>query len=265
MIILKKVTSVTKIGLKLWSTNIDNYIKPAQVLYEKHIFDFIELYIVPDTLDNLKIWSRLKIPFSVHMAHSAHNVDLSNPQKFEFNKKIYAQTKKYADMLNAEMLIVHGGTGGDFKECASQIKRFSDKRILIENKPHITLPFVNAEVYTGSTIESIEYIKEYACCGFCLDIGHAICSANSHREDPYNYIEKFLELSPSCIHLSDIYINTELDEHLNYGLGELDFKKIKNLVNSKKTYVIETNKNSKENLDDFEHDAKFLRRILEEG
>ena len=48
-------------------------------------------------------------------------------------------------------------------------------------------------------------------CGFCLDIGHAICSANSLGIEPYSYIEKLVTLNPKRIHLSDIDIKSKYD------------------------------------------------------
>ena len=37
-------------GLKLWSIN-KNYINAAKSLYEKNIYDYIELYAVPNSFD----------------------------------------------------------------------------------------------------------------------------------------------------------------------------------------------------------------------
>lgn len=256
---------MNKLGLKLWSTNTDNYINPAKDLYDKGKFDFIELYIVPDTINYIEIWKTVNIPFNVHMAHSAHNVDLSRFEKRNYNKKTFDEAKKYADSLNAEKIIIHGGTGGDYKECAEQIKIFNDDRIHIENKPHVTLPFVKADVYTGSTIEEIQYIMDRCGCSFCLDIGHAICSANSHGFKPYTYIRDFMNLVPSCVHISDININTEIDEHLNFGSGKLDFNRIINILDDHVPIVIETNKKSKVNLDDFAADANYLKKIFNKG
>lgn len=39
-----------KIGLKLWSINTD-MINKAIKLYEQNYFDYIELYVVPDSYD----------------------------------------------------------------------------------------------------------------------------------------------------------------------------------------------------------------------
>ena len=55
-----------KIGLKLWSINTDYYLKEAERLFNDNLYDYIELYVVPDTLDTLEQWHRLNIPFIIH-------------------------------------------------------------------------------------------------------------------------------------------------------------------------------------------------------
>lgn len=70
-----------------------------------------------------------------------------------------------------------------------------------------------------------------------------------------------LSLNPSRIHLSDIHIDTELDEHLNYSFGNLDFKKIIEILPKNISITIETNKKSKEKLGDFEEDIFYLKKI----
>ena len=48
-----------KRGLKLWSCNTDYYYDEAIKLYNQKIFDYIELYVVPETLETLD--KRIKI------------------------------------------------------------------------------------------------------------------------------------------------------------------------------------------------------------
>ena len=49
-----------KRGLKLWSINTDFYYDEAIRLYKNGIYDYIELYVVPETLDTLEKWKKLK-------------------------------------------------------------------------------------------------------------------------------------------------------------------------------------------------------------
>lgn len=252
---------MNKFGLKLWNINTDFYLEEAKKLYNEGVFDYIELYIVPNYIDKLKIWERVNIPFDIHAPHYAHGMNLSKKDFREENYKKYLEVKEYADALNASTIIFHGGSGGDYRETTEQILKFNDSRILIENKPYKTLEFVNEPYYVGSRIEELQYIIKNANCGFCLDIGHCICAANSFNIEPYSYIEKMLSLNPSRIHLSDIHIDTELDEHLNYSFGNLDFNKIIEILPKNISITIETNKKSKEKLGDFEEDIFYLKKI----
>lgn len=253
---------MNKIGLKLWNINTDNYLKEARNLYEQGVFDYIELYIVPDNLQTLEMWKQIDIPFDIHAPHSAHSMNLSKAELSQSNKKLYDEVKIFADELKTDCIIFHGGAGGDYKETAGQLKSFNDDRIFIENKPYETLAFVKEDFYVGAKFEEIEYIKNYADCKFCLDIGHAICAANALLIEPYSYIEKMVQLKPERIHLSDIKINTTMDEHLNFGCGEIDYKKLLHIIPKGINITIETDKKSKENLDDFAKDVKYLKEKI---
>ena len=50
-----------KRGLKLWSVNTDYYYDEAIRLYHAGVYDYIELYIVPDTLETLDKWRTLAL------------------------------------------------------------------------------------------------------------------------------------------------------------------------------------------------------------
>jgi len=249
-----------KTGLKLWNTNTDSYLIEAQRLFDKGVFDYIELYIVPENTDKIAKWKKLNIPFDIHAPHYAHGFNLSKPECFEGNMLKMQEVKRYADELNAECIVFHGGSGGSHIETARQLNAINDKRALIENKPFATLPFVNEPYYIGSKFEEINFIMEKTKCAFCLDIGHCVCAANSFGVEPYSYIEKFLTLKPKRIHLSDIMIDTQMDEHLHFGKGNLDFAKLANMLPGDICITIETRKESKTNLDDFVLDIDFLKR-----
>ena len=51
---------VYRLGLKLWSVNTDYYYEEAKRLYGEGVFDYIELYVVPNTLDTLAKWKELR-------------------------------------------------------------------------------------------------------------------------------------------------------------------------------------------------------------
>ena len=253
---------MNKIGLKLWNINTDYYFDAAKELYDKGVFDYIELYIVPGYIDLISKWKELSIPFDIHAPHFAHNMNLSKAEFREDNFKKYIEVKMYADELKADVIVFHGGIGGDYKETAEQIKSLNDKRILIENKPLRPLKSTKGELCVGSRFDELKYIIDKSNCKFCLDIGHAVCSANSQNCNPYEYIELLTSLKPLRIHLSDIHIDSLTDEHLNYGDGNLDFRKVLQIIPENINITIETIKSSKTNLDDYERDARVLKTFL---
>ena len=252
-----------KLGLKLWSTNTDNYLQEALRLYNKGIYNYIELYIVPNTLNTLDKWNKLKIPFIIHCPHFAHGFNLAKKEKMKSNQKIYKEVKEFADRLNARYIIFHGGIDGNIEETAQQLSNLEEPRALIENKPYRALPNkMNGEFCRGYSPGEISYVKEVSKCGFCLDIGHAICSANSQKIEPYAYVECFLKLKPDMFHLTDnTDISFEFDSHPHLGTGELDLNKIKKILPVDATITLETTKDTKDKLDDFINDTKVIRNI----
>lgn len=252
---------VYKLGLKLWSINTDCYYEEAKRLYNEGWFDYIELYVVPNSLDKIEKWKKIEIPFIIHCPHFAHGFNLAKKEKKGSNRKIFDEVQKYADILNAKYIVIHGGIDGNVEETATQLASFCEPRALIENKPMIALPNkMGGKFCRGYNIEEIKYIKNVANCGFCLDFGHAICSANSQDREIYSYCEEFLSLNPQMFHLTDnMDITSPYDSHLHLGEGELDLEKIKKILPQNAIITLETVKNSKENLDDFIKDSKCMK------
>lgn len=250
-----------KIGLKLWSINTDCYYDEAIRLYKDGVFDYIELYVVPDSLDTIKKWKKLNIPFIIHCPHFAHGFNMAKVEKKESNLKIYKQVKMFADELSAKYIIFHGGIDGKVEETAKQLASFNEPRALIENKPMVALPNkMGGEFCRGYNPDEIRLIKEIAKCGFCLDFGHAICSANSQGKDIYEYCREFLQFEPGMFHLTDNKdITSPYDTHLHLGTGTLDIDKIKEMLPNDAIVTLETDKLSKENLDDFINDSIVMK------
>ena len=267
---------MNKRGLKLWSINTDYYFYDALRLYESGIFDYIELYAVANSLEHLQKWKIMKknhnIPFIIHCPHFAHGFNLAKAEKSESNLKIYNEVKQFADELDAQFIIFHGGIDGNIEETAKQLASFNENRALIENKPYVALPNrMGGEYCRGYSTDEIKLVKDTANCGFCFDFGHAICAANSlfniekyniatdlEKFNPkfaaieaerieylYNYLKIFLPLKPDMYHLTDVkFIKSVYDSHPHLGTGELDFKRIFDMVDDNKCITFETNKNS---------------------
>lgn len=250
-----------KIGLKLWSTNTDCYYNEAIRLYNAEVFDYIELYIVPDTTNTISKWKKLNIPFIIHCPHFAHGFNLAKFEKKEYNFAIYKQVKEFADKLNAKYIIFHGGIDGNVEETAKQLASFNEPRALIENKPMIALPNkMGGKFCRGYNIKEIKQIIETANCGFCLDFGHAICSANSQGKDIYGYCREFIKFNPNMFHLTDNEdVTSPYDSHLHLKTGTLNISEIKTMLPRNAIITLETIKNSKKNLNDFVGDSVCMK------
>ena len=251
-------------GLKLWSANTGSYLRAARSLYDEGVFDYVELYVVPGTLDTLEQWRAFKAPFAIHNAHSAHGFNLANPGMRSTNRKIYEQSRKFADALDARFIIFHGGLDGRAEETAEQLSDFKEPRALIENKPAVALPNnISGAFCRGATKEELSMIIKAANCGFCLDFGHAVCAAAHLKADPYLYIKGLAGLEPSMFHLSDVKdMDSPYDAHPHLGSGKLDLLRIKReFLPSGAMVSIETQKDSKDNLDDFASDVKWMKNL----
>lgn len=213
-----------KIGLKLWSINTDAYLLEAERLHGEGVFGYIELYVVPGTNATIAEWKRLKddhgIPFAIHAPHSQHGVNLADPAKKTSNLAAFAEVKDFADALGAGRIIAHGGVLGSIDEIIRQMKLIGDQRILIENKPYLPIDRSDRRL-AGSTPDEIRRIMVEVNCGFCLDLDHMIAAANAHRADWREWFTAFLALHPSMFHLSDMQVDSEIDQHLHYGFGSL--------------------------------------------
>lgn len=250
------------LGLKLWSINTDFYYEEAKKLYNQSYFDYIELYVVPDTLPTLEQWKQLSIPFMLHAPHFAHNVNLADKDKFEYNKSIYAQVEIFRQELNASHTIVHSGMNGTAEETIRQLLIIKPQNFIIENKPAHP-PHFETRICRGHTINEIAQIMHATQCDFCLDIGHALCTANYYDYAPYEFLAQFNTLNPVMYHISDGNSASPHDQHLNIGFGNYDFIKIFEIINTKKAISIETNKKSQYHLNDFKDDVMKIRTSIE--
>ena len=255
-----------KIGLKLWSVNTDAYLSEAERLYADGMFSYIELFVVPGTENTLDAWRRLHdekgVPFIIHNAHAAQGFNLADVSAERKNAGIYRETRKVADSLEAKYMIFHGGVDGSIKETVRQLKALEEPRALLENKPLSPLanPFGVKEC-RGATVDEIGFVLNEVKCGFCLDVGHAVCAANSQSMEPYGYVADLVDMfKPAMFHLSDVAdIHSVYDSHLHLGEGELDIAWIKREVLSDGAMVsVETVKDSRSDLNDFVKDVEVL-------
>lgn len=252
-----------RFGLKLWSNN-EYYIQPAIDLYKRKLFDYIELFVVPDSISYVEQWKELNIPFILHAPHSMVGFNPAVKEKENSNFKLLNELERYREALNPQFIIFHPGLDGDINETIRQFNKIGDKfhkiynLALVENKPKIGL---NGETCIAHMPDEIKRILTETDMRFCCDIGHAICAANSAKIDQTTFLNQFFKLNPLMYHLSDGNKNSEKDTHLNYGLGNFNIKAILKLLPHDSMISIETEKATKNNLDDFEQDVQYLLQI----
>lgn len=255
------------IGLKLWSTNVGAYREEAVRLFNEGVFDYLELFVVPDSLGTLADWKSLKMPFVIHNAHSAQGFNLADADCRERNHEIYLQTKAFADALNAEHIIFHGGVDGSIEETVRQLKSFDESRALLENKPCVPLPNdFGVKSCRGATEEEIGFVIAETGCGFCLDVGHAVCAAAAQGVEPYGYLKRLTRFRPAMFHLSDVAdMESVHDAHPHLGTGRLDIRRVVAEVFPPSAKIsVETEKLDSGRLDDFKEDVRYLRRVVDE-
>ena len=248
------------IGLKLWSPNVA--LAPAAArLHEQGWIDALELYVVPGTFDaTIAAWRGLGVPCMLHCPHAAHTFNLAKPELFEGNVEKFAEVQRFADALDANVIVMHGGNRGTVEEAIRQLQHLNDRRIFIENKPKVSL---TGGICIGHSPEQIRRIVDEARLeGFVLDFGHATCAANSAGVEPFEYIERFLEASPRVFHIGDGDRTSEKDNHFNLGAGTFDLVRMVACVPTRSTLTIETPTDLGLGLTDFVENVRYLRTLL---
>ena len=246
-----------RIGLKLWSPNVDLAAR-ADELYHDGTIGLVELYVVPGTFaDTADAWRNLGVPFMVHCPHAAHGFNLANAVLADANARTFQEVQRFADVLRAGTIVMHGGNQGPLDEAVRQLVRLADSRVWIENKPKFGM---NGALCVGHSPDEVAAIMSGAgLTGFVLDFGHAICAANSAGAPPYDYIERFLALNPGAFHIGDGDLASETDKHVNFGHGTFDIGRLISLVPADSLVTIETPTDLTLGLADFVENVRYLR------
>ncbi|MFA6171606.1 MAG: TIM barrel protein [Patescibacteria group bacterium] len=216
-----------KRGLKLWTTNQGEVISEAKELLDLGRVDFLELYYHPDSKD----WSRFKIfrgkMVTIHATHYDHGFDLMslNEGMLEIYKD---KILPLADYFESPYIILHPGVRGNKEKFSANLDRLYDQRLIIENMPKVSLDGQN---FFGYSLDELKWIKEEKEINFCLDIPHAIVSANRQNIDYKKFIDDLaLELKPAYFHISGVNIKSKKDEHLNLWEADFDLAWVKSTL-----------------------------------
>ncbi len=233
------------------------------------IFDFVQvnLMTLPELYDDIYVITKEKmkrirtvIHASFYLPPEYQGIDTGNKDAFENNFQYLKTSQKFADLLNADIIIVHPGIGGGeehLNETICQLQKMNDPRIAIENLPHNPRGF---QIH-GSFFENIKRIIEETNCKFCFDFAHAVCAANSLKRNIYDDFEEYNAFNPDLYHLSDGNSLAIFDEHLHLGLGNYDIKKfLKNFTNENSMIVLETRK-SVPKIDYWIKDMEYIKNL----
>lgn len=223
--------------------------------YIKHFankVDFIEImsFVDKDLLLDKKI--------VIHSKHSKFGINPADSEKEKENINEIQISQKLADFCKSEIIIVHPGFIEN-KTCSKEqaikiIKKITDKRIIIEN-----MPKMNNGIKLCSTPEETKEFLEKTNKGFCFDVNHAISSAFENNLDPYIYLEDFIKLNPTHIHLGGQTLPNNVT-HLALTESNIDLKKIIKLLPDNSKICLEVT----QNIEKTEEDLKLFRKIWEE-
>ncbi|MFP4400483.1 MAG: sugar phosphate isomerase/epimerase family protein [Candidatus Woesearchaeota archaeon] len=247
-----------KFGTKIWSKNKESFPKILE-LYKKAILDFVEIYIVPGSdPKEADILKNLPIIFHAPNFHHKFNVRKQD-QVFKNSLKTI---KRFSEYFNEKRIVVHPGiskTEEKLEDSIPGIKKIKEAGmdILIENMPKIGID--EKKTLYGSTREEIKSIMTEIDCNFCLDVGHAICSANFHKKDPIEFINEFIRLKPIEVHISDGDFDSIIDQHKSIEEGNYPFDEIIPFIKNIEYITIETDK--KDDYINLEEDKKNLIKL----
>jgi len=237
-----------KLGLKLWSTNRD-LLPEALNLVQTGVFQYIELKVVPGT--DLQPFAT-DIPFVIHAPDEGLGFDIGDSNQAK-TRELLRECLDFAKTVAVEYVILHAGRG-PMCSAVSFLDSIDDHRIVIENMPKVG---IDGAFMIGFIPDHISDLKKRF--GFCLDFGHAIKAARSLGVAYKDLVGDFMKQHPDMFHVSDGFIEHEIDEHLPIGSGNFDISYLKRCVekSDKRLVTLETPRNISLS-DDVENAKKFL-------
>ena len=199
-------------------------------MVKKGAADFIELYIVPGSLDEKDLEIFKSVIVTLHVPHETHDFNIFSLTREKINF-FNGQVVKTADFLNSPYIVLHAGVdragqvAGEtvFKEAVAKIY---DKRILVEN---LAKAAIGGGVCFGHSMQQLRFIKNDCGFDFCFDFAHAAESAAAQGIDYREFIVQTLfEFHPFYFHISGTILKEPFeDAHLNLSESDLDIKWVK--------------------------------------
>jgi endonuclease IV len=226
------------------------------------IYDFVQLIVFSDSYDDTHAIIREKMQNIRTVIHAPfYDIDTGNRDLLENNLHKLKDAQKFANLLCANIVILHPGRCDGEEYLCETIRQFQ-----IINDPHITvenLPYnPHGHVLHGSSPENIKRIIDETGSKFCFDFAHTICAANSLERDVYDDFAKYNALQPVLYHLSDGDFSATVDEHLHLGLGNYDIAKIlKEFTSENSKIVLETKHENAITADLWIKDMQYIKEL----
>jgi endonuclease IV len=214
---------------------------PEDLEYAKRISkycDFFEVMAVPKS--NFRALKQLGRPITIHTIHSHWGFNPADPVKKEFNMMATDTAAKAADILGADVIVVHPGQI-ESKKCSlrhavSFISKL-DSRFIVENMP-ATVHEMN---HVGCNSDELKLLTTRPKRRICLDFPHAAEYANSRELEYTSFVKSLIDdFSPSYFHISDTRIQDRVDMHLHLKEGDLKLWYFKNIIPHDSRLLIET-------------------------
>ena len=259
-----------KFGVKLWSRDYaknPEFARQSVAAVKDGYFDYIELFVPPATYDDFhtQIASEFKgVKVIIHAPHSIFGLDTGNPEMFVQNQEKLADSQRYADLLKAEIIILHAGfnEGEQYvAESARQFKAFNEPRLAVENLPYFCSS--TQKILHGTSPMEVKQIMEISGCQFCLDFSHAVCAANSYKRDIFADLKAYQALNPVMYHMCDGEWTSDKDEHRHYGDGNYPLAELLNNYTNPDTFItMETGHGVPTTTQPWLDDITYLRALL---
>ncbi len=249
-------------GLKLHCTNYESFPKAVELLDSK-VFDYLELYIIPNKFDEEKLTVFKEFEIIFHAPNYNHKFNLIDHNKTFFES--LETVERAIQVLKSTHTIVHPGVKiEDDKEYLDEVleslnivKSYGITPIL-ENVPEMGLDGKSHLI--AANFETFAEIINKSKTKLCVDFGHTIAAANYFEKEPLDYIKQFLSLNPYMTHITDGKLDSVIDQHHSIGSGEYPLEEIMKLLPVNQLISIETPKHDFVNLSS---DIKDLKRLKE--
>jgi endonuclease IV len=214
---------------------------PEDLEYAKRIAkycDFFEVMAVPKS--NFRAMKAIGKPFTIHTIHSHWGFNPTNPEKRKLNLLGVDTAAKAADILGADVIVVHPGQIESEKcslEHAVSFISKLDSRFVVENMPST----VKEMTHVGCDISDLKQLTKKPKRHICLDFPHAAEYAHSQGIEYTSFINSLIDrFGPRYFHISDTRIQNRVDMHLHLKEGDLKLWYFKKIIPKNARLLIET-------------------------